>query len=134
VHTLTDLDTVTVYDCYVVAACNPDSPSDTVQFTTLAPSPDSTGIRPYAQNAAFDFMIFPNPAREYVDVRVTDENVRISGIEVYDIYGKIVRTVVGANDAPPTYRINLSGLTAGVYIAHVRTESGIIDLKFVKQR
>ena len=30
--------------------------------------------------------------------------------------------------------INLSGLASGVYIAHIQTESGIIDLKFVKQR
>ena len=134
VHTLTGLDTVTVYDCYVVAVCNLDSPSDTVQFTTLAPSTDSTGIRPYAQNAAFDFMIFPNPAREYVDVRVTDENVRISGIEVYDIYGKVVRTVVGANDAPPTYRINLSGLAAGVYTVRVRTDRGTLTQKIIVQR
>ena len=135
-YTLTGLDTVTVYDCYVVAACNPDSPSGIVQFTTLAPEPgsDSTGIRPYAHNTAFDLVLYPNPVREYVDVRATDENVRISGIEVYDIYGKVVRTVVGANNDSPTYRINLSGLASGVYIAHIQTESGIIDLKFVKQR
>lgn len=135
-HTLMGLDTVTVYDCYVVAACNPDNPSDTVQFTTLAPEPgsDSTGIRPYGQSTDFNIVLYPNPTRDFVNVLVTDENVHISGIELYDIYGKVVRTVVGANDDTSTYRINLSGLAAGIYIARVRTETGIIDLRFVKQR
>ncbi len=133
-HILTGLDTLTMYDCYVVAMCNPDSPSDTAQFTTLVS--DSTGIRPYDQDATFDIVLYPNPAREYVDIHVTDENVRILGIEVYDIYGKVVRSVVGTNNdsSLQTTRISLSGLAAGVYIAHVRTESGIIDLKFIKQR
>ncbi|MCR4878864.1 MAG: fibronectin type III domain-containing protein [Bacteroidales bacterium] len=91
------------------------------------------GVEDYGRQKT-GLMLYPNPAYDYVDVRVTDENVRIIGIEVYDIYGKVVRTVVGANDYLPTYRINLSGLSNGIYIAHIRTKTGIIDLKFVKKR
>ena len=69
-----------------------------------------------------------------MDVRVTDENVRIIGIEAYDIYGKVVRTIVGTNDAPPTYRINLSGLAAGVYTVRVRTDRGTLTQKIIVQR
>jgi hypothetical protein len=78
--------------------------------------------------------LYPNPAREYVDVRVTDPDIGILGVEVYDVYGRNIRTSVGANNESSTYRINLSGLASGIYIAHVRTKTGIIDLKFVKKR
>ena len=111
------VDNVTLYDT-LSQPDNPDEPDD------------STAICQY--DLSHLVRLYPNPARDYVDVRVTDENVRISGIEVYDIYGKVVRTVVGANNDSPTYRINLSGLASGIYIAHVRTKTGIIDLKFVK--
>ena len=132
-YALQHLESETDYDCYVVAMCNPDSPSEIVHFETEAQIIDSVGVEDYTRSEDV-ILIYPNPARDYVDVRVTDENIRISGIEVYDIHGKVVRTVVGTNDGSPTYRINLAGLAEGIYIAHVRTETGIIDLKFVKKR
>lgn len=92
------------------------------------------GVEDYGRQKT-GLMLIPNPAREYVDVRVTDENVRISGIEVYDIYGKVVCTVVGANDYSTlqTTRITLSGFSAGVYTVRIRTDKGFVTKKLVKQ-
>lgn len=132
-HALQHLESETDYDCYVVAMCNPDSPTEMVHFETEAQIIDSVGVEDYTRLEDI-ILIYPNPAQDHVDIRVTDENVHISGIEVFNISGKVVRTVVGANDDSSTYRINLAGLAEGIYIAHVRTETGIIDLKFVKKR
>ncbi len=130
IHTLQNLESETSYDCYVVAACNPDMPSETVHFSTGV---DSVGVADHLRLEPV-VALYPNPAHDYVDVRVTAPDIVILGVEVYDVYGRIIRTSVGANDESPSYRINLSGLANGVYIAHVRTETGIIDLKFVKKR
>ena len=130
-YTLQNLESETSYDCYVVAACNPDMPSETVHFVTDV---DSVGVADHFRLEPV-VALYPNPAREYVDVRVSDENVHISGVEVYDIYGKVVRTVVGANNYSTlqTTRINLSGLVTGMYWIRLSTDKGYITKKFIKQ-
>ena len=61
-------------------------------------------------------------------------NVQCEGIEVIDVYGKVVRTVVGANDySPVPTRINVSGLTAGLYFVRVTTDAGTVTKTFVKK-
>lgn len=79
-------------------------------------------------------VLYPNPAYEYIDVRVTDPDANILGIEVFDVYGKVARFVEMRHGTSPQSRINLSGLADGIYIAHIRTETGIIDLKFIKKQ
>ena len=75
--------------------------------------------------------LYPNPAKEYVDVRV-DGDVNVTGMEVYDVYGKVVRTVVGANNNT-SIRINVSDLSAGMYLVRVTTEQGVVTKRFVKR-
>ena len=79
-------------------------------------------------------LLYPNPARDYVDIRVTDPDLTILAIEVYDVYGKSVRTVVGANNYSPlqTTRINVSGLVNGAYFVQIHTEKGTITKKMLK--
>ena len=114
------VDNVTLYDT-LSQPDNPDEPDD------------STAICQY--DLSHLVRLYPNPARDYVDVRVSDENVHISGVEVYDIYGKVVRTVVGANNYSTlqTTRINLSGLVTGMYWIRLSTDKGYITKKFIKQ-
>lgn len=81
-----------------------------------------------------DVQLFPNPTHDYVNVCVTDPDIRILGIEVYDLYGKIIRTAEGSNDYSHLQtRINLSGLPAGIYTLRIRTDKGTVTKKMVKQ-
>jgi hypothetical protein len=78
--------------------------------------------------------LYPNPAKEVVNVECTMNNVEIEAIEVFDVYGKLVRTVVGANnDSPLQVRINVSGLANGMYFVRVTTEQGAVTKTFVKK-
>ena len=79
-----------------------------------------------------DIIVYPNPTKDYVNVECTMNNVQCSGIEVIDMYGKVVRTVVGANNDSPT-QINVSGLAAGMYFVRVTTENGAVTKPFVKR-
>ena len=77
--------------------------------------------------------VFPNPAHDHVDIRVSG-NLTVTAMEVYDVYGKVVRTVVGANnDSPLQTRINISGLSDGLYFVRVTTEKGTVVKAFVKR-
>ena len=56
----------------------------------------------------------------------------VQTVEVIDVYGKIVRTDVGANNDSPT-QINVSGLAAGMYFVRVTTDKGAVTKPFVKR-
>ena len=84
------------------------------------------GIENYLAN---NVTLFPNPAREYVDVRV-DGDVNVTAMEVFDVYGKLINTVVVVDN--PT-RINVSGIADGMYFVRVTTEKGVVTKTFVKR-
>jgi hypothetical protein len=86
----------------------------------------NVGISNWLENSV---SLYPNPAKEYVDIRV-DGDVNVTAMEVYDVYGKLVNTVTVHNN--PT-RINVSGLADGMYFVRVTTEAGAVTKTFVKK-
>ena len=61
-------------------------------------------------------------------------NVQLEGIEVIDVYGKVVDVIVGANNHSPLQtRINISGLAGGIYFVRLTTDKGMVIKKFVKR-
>ena len=79
-----------------------------------------------------DVVVYPNPTKDVVNVQCTMNNAQCSGIEVIDVYGKVVTTVVGANNDSPA-QINVSGLAAGMYFVRVTTDKGVVTKPFVKR-
>jgi hypothetical protein len=75
--------------------------------------------------------LYPNPAKEYVDIRI-DGELNVTGMEVYDVYGKLINTV-GVCDTPVQTRINVSNLANGMYFVRVTTEAGVVTKSFVKK-
>ena len=73
--------------------------------------------------------LYPNPAKEYVDIRV-DGDLNVKTMEVYDVYGKLLNTIIVTEN--PT-RINVSGLANGMYFVRVSTEEGMVTKTFVKK-
>ncbi|MBQ1819679.1 MAG: T9SS type A sorting domain-containing protein, partial [Bacteroidales bacterium] len=73
--------------------------------------------------------LYPNPAKEYVDIRV-DGDLNVTMMEVYDVYGKLINTVNVIDN--PT-RINVSSLANGMYFVRVTTEKGMVTKTFVKR-
>lgn len=73
---------------------------------------------------AVDFNIYPNPVADRLNIVCSDQ---VREVNVIDITG---RTVIGAG-AETT--VDVSGLSAGVYMIRVATENGIGTQKFVKE-
>ena len=123
-YDFTDLTAETVYQVQVQANCGDGNLSEWTgiyEVTTLV-----DGIENYLINR---ISLYPNPAKEYVDIRV-DENVNVKGMEVYDVYGKLINTVNVIDN--PT-RISVSGLADGMYFVRVTTEQGVATKTFVKR-
>ena len=79
--------------------------------------------------------VYPNPTTDVVNVQCTMNNVQCSGIEVIDVYGKIITTVgtrfIASAQIP--VQINVSGLAAGMYFVRVTTDRGVVTKPFVKR-
>ena len=72
--------------------------------------------------------IYPNPAQTQVTV-VSEQGI-VNRIRLYDVYGKLLKTVnVNANMA----EVDVRELCAGVYVLRVETDSGAVVKRVVKQ-
>ena len=122
-YTITGLTGNKDYEIQVQAVCA-DSTSD--WSASITAHTTNVGIENWLEN---NVTLFPNPAREYVDIRV-DGNVNVTAMEVYDVYGKLINTVNVIDN--PT-RINVNGLADGMYFVRVTTEQGVVTKSFLKK-
>ena len=121
-YTITGLTGGTTYQIQVQANCGDGNLSDwspAINVTT-------TGIENWLESSV---NLYPNPAKEYVDIRV-DGDLNVTMMEVYDVYGKLINTVNVIDN--PT-RINVSSLANGMYFVRVTTEKGMVTKTFVKR-
>ncbi|MBQ9508367.1 MAG: T9SS type A sorting domain-containing protein [Bacteroidales bacterium] len=72
-----------------------------------------------------DLSIFPNPVK---DVLTINYDKAISQIDVYDVNGKLVKTITTVDNT-----INVSDLSEGVYMLNMQTEEGLVIRKIVKE-
>ena len=69
--------------------------------------------------------VYPNPAKDVLSVTY-DKN--IERVEIYDVYGRLVKTFTAVGNT-----INISDLSAGVYMINFTTEDGVCVKKIVKE-
>jgi len=119
----------TTYEIEVQADCGNGNLSDWSAPIHISTAID--GIESWLENSV---SLYPNPAKEVINVQCTMNNVQIEAIEVYDVYGKVVRTdVETCHGTSLQTRINVSGLANGMYFVRVTTEKGAVTKPFVKK-
>ena len=121
-YTITGLTGDTDYEIQVQAVCE-NGTSD--WSTSITAHTTNVGIESWLENSV---TLFPNPAKEVVNVECTMYNVQM--VEVFDVFGKLITTV---NDIDNLTRINVAGLADGVYFVRVTTEKGVVTKSFVKK-
>jgi hypothetical protein len=79
--------------------------------------------------------LYPNPASDVLAVLVSLESSQDVTIDVVDVLGKTVASYNYNNVAVGASKVNLdiAGLASGVYFANVRTATGSVSRKFVKE-
>jgi uncharacterized protein (DUF2141 family) len=124
-YNIEDLTPTTTYEIHVQAVCAEGQTSDWSTSITVT----TTGCDAINDYLLDKITLFPNPAREYVDIRI-DGDVNVTNMEVFDVYGKLINTVNVIDN--PT-RINVNGLANGMYFVRVTTDKGMVTKTFVKK-
>lgn len=75
-------------------------------------------------------IVYPNPARDVLNIRFTDSSIRISEIEICDIYGKLIKKVHMDN---VFHQVDIGDLVPGMYLLRMKNNQNIISKKFIKQ-
>jgi hypothetical protein len=122
-YTINGLQPETAYSVQVQANCSNGNVSE---WSSAVTGTTTTGIDSWLANSV---SLYPNPAKEYVDIRV-DGELNVKMMEVYDVYGKLINTV---NVIENPTRLNVSGLANGMYFVRVTTEEGVVTKTFVKK-
>jgi hypothetical protein len=125
-YTITGLTGHTTYEIQVQADCGDGNVSD--WSGSVSEETTNVGIEEWLENSV---TLFPNPAKDVVNVECTMNNVQ--GVEVYDVFGKVVQIVGLPQCDSPTTRINVAGLADGVYFVRVTTDRGVVTKSFVKR-
>ena len=116
----------TLYEIQVQANCGNGNLSDWCEPIHISTTYD--GIDSWLENSV---NLYPNPAREVVNVQCTMNNVQLTGeLSVFDVYGKLLQIVPITSEITP---INVSGLANGMYFVRVTTEAGSVTKTFVKK-
>ena len=76
-------------------------------------------------------MLFPNPAKDEFTVRLAVADTRLESIEVITVTGKsvIMNNTISSAEA----HINVSSLSAGIYIVRIQTDKGFSIQKLTIQ-
>ena len=121
-YTLTGLEGYTEYDYQVVSNCADGATSDPSNSVTERTT--NVGIEDYDAAA---ISVFPNPTTGMV--QVSSSKFQVSGVDVYDVYGKLLKTDAMMDNST----VDMSGYAAGVYFLRVSTENGVVTKRVVKR-
>ncbi|MCB0835856.1 MAG: T9SS type A sorting domain-containing protein, partial [Bacteroidetes bacterium] len=72
-----------------------------------------------------DAMVYPTPATNVLNINSED---RVESVEIYSVNGALIFKV-----EPKDNRIDISSLSAGMYLITIKTEEETINEKFVKE-
>ena len=122
-YEILNLETATTYVAQVTAHCTNgvwSEPSNQITFTT-----STVGVENYELEQT---NIYPNPTTG--KFRIENSELRIENVEVYDVYGKLIKMVkVEGNSA----ELDLSGNASGVYFTRIITDKGVVTRRIVKK-
>lgn len=99
-------------------------------FWILSANDQVVGLRENALSA--HIMVYPNPAGNELTIDGLTEGNRLLQITLMEISGKILKQLP-VSDFSPKQIVDLSGLNAGIYLLHIRTENGVYSQEFVKK-
>lgn len=117
---------------YAVGTTIPNSAE--IYFDYNPPIYTNTFITEFVQalkNESFrnsDFILYPNPATDFVQINLKKDSEKIKTIVIYDVVGKIVKTINDINSSE--IKVTTSDFSKGLYLIEISNEENV---KLVKK-
>jgi hypothetical protein len=110
---------------------NPDNPED-YEFSAWAQNyiPYITKKISVNDFIPASFSVYPNPTTG--ELTITNYELRIENIEVFDVYGRIQNAECRMQNAISSISVDISDFKSGVYFVKIKTEKGTITKKIIK--
>ena len=83
-YTITNLEPETSYTVFVTANCGEETSDASAQVSFVT----GVGVNDYVLD---NTVVYPNPTTG--EFRIENSELRIDNVEVYDVYGKLIKTV-----------------------------------------
>ena len=130
VDIMEELEAYATYELRVQAVCADGVVSDWSNL--LVAVAQGAGIE---DHLAKSVTLYPNPASNTINLIVNDDNINVTGVEIYNVYGQLVETHghLETHGHASLQRINVSSLANGMYYVRVTTDKGLVTKNFVKQ-
>ncbi|MDA3823887.1 MAG: T9SS type A sorting domain-containing protein [Bacteroidales bacterium] len=68
------------------------------------------------ENAIFDVQVYPNPVKDYLNIKLKDPVDKNIGLEIYDISGKRVFVSELYADGGSSFQLNITAFSSGFYV------------------
>lgn len=124
--TINDLNLCGTYDVELASICG-GTPGE---FRSFIFNDECTGTR-NNQLPATAWKVFPNPAFGETTVSWS-ANLRAAGVQLFDVHGRMISEQPVAGGTAAT--VDLSGLSAGVYLLRLQTAGGQVGMRRVVVR
>jgi hypothetical protein len=79
------------------------------------------------------FQIFPNPAKDYFEVNLSNTSNENGVIEIYNAVGQLVQTIALGNETQLKKNVSLNNLATGIYVVKTTLGSKSSSRKLVKE-
>jgi hypothetical protein len=74
--------------------------------------------------------VYPNPAKEFINVEFSGLNDENISIEIIDVFGKVVQKEISKNENQ-MFNLNVSSLAAGYYVLKISSGNSVIQKKII---
>ena len=74
--------------------------------------------------------VYPNPAKEFINVEFSGLNDENISIEIIDVFGKVVQKEISKNENQ-IFNLNVSSLDAGYYVLKISSGYSVIQKKII---
>jgi hypothetical protein len=74
--------------------------------------------------------VYPNPAKEFINVEFSGLNYENISIEITDVFGKVVQKEISKNENQ-MFNLNVSSLAAGYYVLKISSGNSVIQKKII---
>lgn len=90
---------------------------------------EETGIEEVDLDATV--LLFPNPATSHIEIRLSNDLLINSTLDIYDVYGRKIATQMMNNTSA---KVDISGYSTGMYLVRISNDNGVVVKNFIKKQ